>query len=49
MDLPLGIRARPPDQWAHILTKHGYRDTHAQVLTAPDPENVGTLIVEARR
>ena len=40
--------AYEPDQWAHILTKHGYRDIHAQVLAAPDPENVGTLIVEAR-
>ncbi|WP_369228916.1 trans-aconitate 2-methyltransferase [Streptomyces sp. R21] len=40
--------AYEPEGWADILTKHGYRDIHAQVLAAPDPENVGTLIVEAR-
>ncbi len=36
-----------PEQWADQLVGHGYTDVHARVLPAPDPDNVGTLLVEA--
>ncbi|GAB3501732.1 class I SAM-dependent methyltransferase [Amycolatopsis cihanbeyliensis] len=38
-----------PDQWTELLTRHGYTEVHARVLPAPDPANVGTLLVESRR
>ncbi|MBY8341633.1 class I SAM-dependent methyltransferase [Streptomyces spinosirectus] len=40
--------AYTPEDWTEILERHGFVDVDAQVLEAPDPENVGTLIVRAR-
>ncbi|MFG1949304.1 class I SAM-dependent methyltransferase [Nonomuraea sp. NPDC048826] len=37
-----------PDVWARMLTGTGFREVRAWVEDAPRPENVGTLIVEAR-
>ncbi|MFI6494350.1 hypothetical protein [Streptomyces sp. NPDC050564] len=39
--------AYEPEGWADILTKHGFRQIQARILDAPDPDNVGTLVVEA--
>jgi SAM-dependent methyltransferase len=36
-----------PGQWAELLTSHGYTDVDARVLPAPDPADVGTLVVVA--
>jgi hypothetical protein len=36
-----------PSQWAELLTSHGYTDVDARVLPAPDPADVGTLVVVA--
>jgi SAM-dependent methyltransferase len=41
--------AYTPDMWTDILTEHGFERIDARVLPAPDPENLGTLIVQARR
>jgi hypothetical protein len=41
--------AYEPESWAQILRRHGFRDVHARHEPAPDPDNVGTLIVEAQR
>lgn len=40
--------AYTPENWAGVLRQHGFVDVDARVLEAPDPENVGTLIVRAR-
>ncbi|MEI5524407.1 class I SAM-dependent methyltransferase [Streptomyces brasiliscabiei] len=40
--------AYTPEDWAGILEQHGFVDVDARVLEAPDPENVGTLVVRAR-
>lgn len=40
--------AYEPDTWADLLRQHGFTDVHARVEPAPEPRNVGTLIVEAR-
>ncbi|MYV57134.1 hypothetical protein [Streptomyces sp. SID3212] len=37
-----------PEWWADLLGRHGFRDIDAEVLAAPDPVNVGTLMVRAR-
>ncbi|MFJ2651197.1 class I SAM-dependent DNA methyltransferase [Streptomyces sp. NPDC087420] len=37
-----------PEWWADLLKRHGFRDINAEVLAAPDPVNVGTLMVRAR-
>ncbi|MDH2388426.1 hypothetical protein QCN29_06435 [Streptomyces sp. HNM0663] len=37
-----------PEDWAGLLEQHGFMNIDARVLEAPDPENVGTLIVRAR-
>ncbi|WP_327235939.1 hypothetical protein OG349_20255 [Streptomyces sp. NBC_01317] len=37
-----------PDWWVDLLERHGFRDIDAEVLAAPDPVNVGTLMVRAR-
>lgn len=41
--------AYEPHDWADLLHRHGFTDIFARVEPAPDPENVGTLVVEARR
>jgi len=40
--------AYEPDSWADLLHQHGFTDVHARVEPAPEPGNVGTLIVEGR-
>jgi SAM-dependent methyltransferase len=41
--------AYEPNAWADLLQQHGYTDVNARIEPAPEPEHVGTLIVEARR
>ncbi|OLF12932.1 SAM-dependent methyltransferase [Actinophytocola xinjiangensis] len=41
--------AYEPDTWSDLLHQHGFVDVNARVESAPEPDNVGTLIVEARR
>ncbi|WP_156727674.1 class I SAM-dependent methyltransferase [Streptomyces apocyni] len=36
-----------PETWADILKRDGFTDVDAQVLAAPDPADVGTLLVRA--
>lgn len=40
--------AYTPQKWAGILEGSGFVDVEARVLEAPDPDDVGTLIVQAR-
>lgn len=40
--------AYPPEAWAEILHRHGFTHIEARILDAPDPANVGTLIVRAK-
>lgn len=40
--------AYEPEAWAEILEAHSFTDITAHVLPAPEVDNVGTLIVEAR-
>ncbi|WP_406383313.1 class I SAM-dependent methyltransferase [Streptomyces sp. NBC_01618] len=37
-----------PQWWADLLKRHGFAEVDAQVLAAPNPEDVGTLMVRAR-
>lgn len=39
--------AYEPDQWAELLSEHGFADVRAWVEPAPDPDHVGTVIVQA--
>lgn len=41
--------AYEPEAWAEIVRRHGFGAVRAWHEPAPDPENVGTLIVEAQR
>ncbi|WP_439681828.1 class I SAM-dependent methyltransferase [Embleya sp. MST-111070] len=41
--------AYTPTMWTDILTDQGFDGIDAHVLPAPDPENLGTLIVRARK
>lgn len=41
--------AYEPSAWADLLHEHGFVDIHARIEPAPQPDNVGTLVVEARR
>ncbi|MEV0407691.1 class I SAM-dependent methyltransferase [Actinoallomurus sp. NPDC050550] len=41
--------AYEPEGWTEILRRHGFVDICARVEPAPDPDHIGTLIVEARR
>jgi SAM-dependent methyltransferase len=40
--------AHAPEWWADLLKRTGFTDIDATILTAPDPEDVGTLMVRAR-
>lgn len=40
--------AYEPDTWTAILHEHGFTTTNARIEPAPEPDHVGTLIVEAR-
>ncbi|MDT0451344.1 class I SAM-dependent methyltransferase [Streptomyces hesseae] len=46
--LPVQRWAYSTEMWKGILLHHGFLDVEARVLEAPDPENLGTLIVTAR-
>ncbi|WP_367133115.1 MULTISPECIES: hypothetical protein [Streptomyces] len=46
--LPVQRWAYSAEMWKGILLHHGFLDVEARVLEAPDPENLGTLIVTAR-
>lgn len=35
------------ETWADILKRHGFTDVDARVLKAPEPGNLGTLLVRA--
>ncbi|WP_340682518.1 class I SAM-dependent methyltransferase [Amycolatopsis coloradensis] len=37
-----------PEMWAEMLRARGFRSVHARVEAAPDPAQLGTLIVEAQ-
>lgn len=36
-----------PETWADILKRHGFTDIEAYVLKAPEPGDLGTLMVRA--
>ncbi|MFD7237744.1 class I SAM-dependent methyltransferase [Streptomyces syringium] len=46
--LPVQRWAYSEDMWRGILTHYGFLSVEARVLEAPDPENLGTLIVQAK-
>jgi SAM-dependent methyltransferase len=35
-------------QWADLLKHHGFTDVEAEIIPAPDPARLGTLLVRAR-
>jgi len=35
------------ESWADVLKRHGFTDIDAQVIKAPEPEKLGTLLVRA--
>jgi SAM-dependent methyltransferase len=37
-----------PEMWADILKRHGFTDIDAYILKAPNPKDMGTLMVRAR-
>ncbi|MFP3968331.1 hypothetical protein SMC26_38955 [Actinomadura fulvescens] len=41
--------AYEPATWSGILHTHGFTDVHARIEPAPEPDHVGTLLVEASR
>lgn len=41
--------AYEPQGWVDLLHRHGFVDVDARTEPAPEPDNVGTLVVEARR
>ena len=41
--------AYEPSAWADLLHEHGFAGIQARIEPAPQPGNVGTLVVEARR
>lgn len=36
-----------PEMWVGILRNYGFLDVHAEIVEAPDPGDVGTLLVRA--
>ena len=40
--------AYEPDTWAAMLHEHGFSTINARIEPAPEPDHVGTLIVESR-
>lgn len=40
--------AYSPQWWADLLKRHGFTDVEVDILAAPNPEDVGTLMVRAR-
>ncbi len=36
-----------PEQWSDLLKRHGFSGIEAHILSAPDPRDVGTLMVRA--
>jgi SAM-dependent methyltransferase len=45
--LPVLRWSYAPETWADLLARNGFTDIDARVLPAPEPENVGTLLVRA--
>ncbi|MFE7122470.1 class I SAM-dependent methyltransferase, partial [Streptomyces sp. NPDC057654] len=41
--------AYSPEWWTDLLKRHGFTDIDARILPAPDPQDVGTLMVRAHR
>lgn len=41
--------AYEPTGWTELLHQHGFVDIHARIEPAPQTDNVGTLLIEARR
>lgn len=41
--------AYEPETWASLLRQHGFTQVQARIEPAPEPDHVGTLIVEAGR
>ncbi|QDY76920.1 class I SAM-dependent methyltransferase [Streptomyces qinzhouensis] len=39
--------AYPPETWQEILHEVGFAEVYAKIFEAPDPRNLGTLIVQA--
>ncbi|WP_436772078.1 class I SAM-dependent methyltransferase [Yinghuangia sp. YIM S09857] len=37
-----------PEMWVGILRSHGFLDVDADLIEAPDPDDLGTLLVRAR-
>ncbi|MCP3820405.1 class I SAM-dependent methyltransferase [Streptomyces sp. A3M-1-3] len=46
--LPVQRWAYSEDMWRGILMNYGFTDVDAGIVEAPDPENLGTLIVQAK-
>ncbi|MEV7421499.1 class I SAM-dependent methyltransferase [Streptomyces sp. NPDC091212] len=46
--LPIQRWAYSEEMWQGVLINYGFLEVDARVLEAPDPENLGTLIVQAR-
>ncbi|WP_326745317.1 hypothetical protein [Streptomyces sp. NBC_01760] len=38
----------PPQSWQQLLTVHGFEEVHAEVLEGPEPDQLGTLLVQAK-
>lgn len=41
--------AHEPAGWVDLLRRHGFGDIHARIEPAPEPDHIGTLIVEGHR
>ncbi|OEV13904.1 methyltransferase family protein [Streptomyces sp. Amel2xB2] len=46
--LPVLRWAYSPEMWAELLERHRFTGIDASVLPAPEPDNVGTLMVRAK-
>ncbi|MFI2431908.1 hypothetical protein [Streptomyces sp. NPDC018693] len=44
---PVRRWAYTPEMWEGVLRTYGFLEVYAKVFEAPDPKNLGTLIVQA--